>query len=225
MTTYLVDTNYTTAATSDYFYKNTYCNSVATATSDIVYPKYTSSTEIVNYRTPTLTDDYWSDRGTSCSIDNNTYYTTNNITFGGTTTGQISELFCYAQAVSNPKVLKFKSNMQIRIKSRAQEFGNIADNERLAIEMLREMISETEFRKFMKYGFILVKGASGKIYQIFRNHTHIKVWKDGKCIEEICAYIKDNITPPTDKLVAFKTMIEIEEEEFRKLGNLYKMAA
>jgi hypothetical protein len=44
-------------------------------------------------------------------------------------------------------------------------------------------------------------------------------------VEELCVYIKDSSVPATDKLVAFKTMIETEEDEFRKLGNLYKMAA
>ena len=76
----------------------------------------------------------------------------------------------------------------------------------------------------MKYGFVLIEGKSGKTYQIFRNAYHTKVWKGGKLIEEVCVRIKSNLkVPPTDNVIAFRTMIRIDEEEFRKIGNVYKM--
>ena len=94
----------------------------------------------------------------------------------------------------------------------------------MAIETLREEITETEFRKYLKYGFVIAKGQSGKTYQIFRNQDHTKVWKGGKIIEEICVRIKDCKIPPTDNVIAFKNMVQIDEEEFRKMGNVYKAA-
>jgi hypothetical protein len=86
---------------------------------------------------------------------------------------------------------------------------------------LREMISETDFRKYLKYGFVSVKGKKGRIYQIFRDKSHTKVYEDGKLKEEICVRLSTEV-PYTDNVIAFKTMIETSEELFRSSGNIYK---
>jgi hypothetical protein len=86
------------------------------------------------------------------------------------------------------------------------------------------MITEEQYRKYLKFGFILVKGQSGLTYQIFRNESHTKVWKNGKIIKEICVRIKDHNIPLTDNVIAFKTIIEASENQFYKMGNVYKMA-
>ena len=134
----------------------------------------------------------------------------------------------FTKNFSNKGYLDFKlralrSNLTIIVKSRADLFHNVPKNEWRAVETLREMISETEFRKYMKYGFILVNGQSGCVYQIFRRGRHTKVWFNGEPIEEICSYILDKNIPPTDKMIAFKVIIETDEEEFRKMGNVYNM--
>lgn len=123
--------------------------------------------------------------------------------------------------------IKMKSNLVIHVKSRAVNLipKDLPQNEQVAIETLREGITEAEFRKYMKCGFLLVPSKSGKIYQVFRNKSHTKVWKGGKLIEEICVRLKNVNVPPTDNVIAFRAMIQIDEEEFRKMGNLYKMAA
>jgi hypothetical protein len=118
---------------------------------------------------------------------------------------------------------RIRSNLFINIKSRAKLIHKIPENEQIAIETLREVITETEFRKYLKYGFVLVKGKSGKTYQIFRNTSHTKVWSGGKLIEEICVKIADYNIPPTDNVIAVKTMLETSEEECYKLANVYKM--
>lgn len=120
------------------------------------------------------------------------------------------------------KRLILKNGLIIHVKTRAEPLFNCSVQEIKAMDTLREMITETEFRKFLKYGFIFVHGQQGN-YQIFRNRSHIKVWKNGKVIEEICVRIKDKNIPLTDNLIAFKTMIETDEDEFRKFGNVYKM--
>ena len=116
--------------------------------------------------------------------------------------------------------------MAIFVKTRANTIDkNIPKNEQVAIETLREMLTETEFRKYIKYGFILAKGKSGNIYQVFKNKSHTKVWKNGKVIEEVCVRIKsDQNVPPTDNVIAFKTMIETDEQDFKNIGNVYKYA-
>ncbi len=118
----------------------------------------------------------------------------------------------------------FRRNLAINIRSRANPISNIPENEQIAIETLREEITEAEFRKYIKYGFVLVKGQSGKIYQVYRNRSHTRVWKAGKIIEEVCVRIKDSNIPPTDNVIAFLNMIQIDEEEFRKMGNIYNMS-
>jgi len=117
-----------------------------------------------------------------------------------------------------------RSKLTIIVKSRAQPIRNIPENEQRAIETLREMITEAEFRKYIKDGFILVRGLSGRVYQIFRNHPHTKVWEKGKLVEEVCVRIDYKASvPPTDNVIAFRTAILCSEDEFRKLGNVYNM--
>jgi len=130
----------------------------------------------------------------------------------------------YEEDKKSEKRRMLKKKLTIIVKSRAQLINYIPDNEKVAIETLREMITETEFRKYLKYGFILVKGLSGYIYQIFRNNSHTKVWKKGKLIKEICVQIEDSKIPPTDNVIAHKILIETSEESFEKLGNVYRRA-
>ena len=118
---------------------------------------------------------------------------------------------------------KLKSNLCIIVKSRASPIQLKDQAEKVAIETLREVISEMEFRKYMRYGFVLVKGKSGSTYQIFRNSSHTKVWQNGVLVEEICVRIPDAKIPPTDKIIAFRQIIQTSEDEFKKLGNVYKM--
>jgi len=92
-----------------------------------------------------------------------------------------------------------------------------------ALETLRELLSEKEFRKFIKYGFITVDSASGRTYQIYMNQLHVKIWEKGEITGELCAYIKNKKIPPIDKLIAFKTIIETDENEFLQMGNYYNM--
>jgi len=121
------------------------------------------------------------------------------------------------------KIRRLKNNLTIIVKSRAEFFGTIPKNEWTAIDTLREIITEKEFRNYLRYGFILVKGKSGKVYQIFRNKHHIKVWLNGKVIEEVCVRIKNGKIPPTDNVIAFKIMVEADEAYFHQIGNVYKM--
>lgn len=121
---------------------------------------------------------------------------------------------------------RIQSNLIIDVKSRsdAAQYPGETEPERRALETLREVVTEAEFRKYLRYGFVLVKGESGKTYQVFKNKSHCRVWLNGKLIEEVCVRIKDKEVPLTDNVIAFKTMIEASEADFKKLGNVYKMA-
>lgn len=121
-------------------------------------------------------------------------------------------------------IRNLRKNLKPTFSQRGRVIKSKEENEQTAIETLREMITEKDFRKYIKYGFLLVRGESGAIYQIFRDNWHTKVWKSGKMVEEICVRLKRGV-PPTDNIIAFKTLIESSEEDFKKLGNVYKMAA
>jgi hypothetical protein len=128
-----------------------------------------------------------------------------------------------------PKTLKdiikktIWENINVGVIHRSKIFHNLSSSEWQALETLREMITEKDFRKYLKQGFILVRGPSGLIYQVFRNNQHIKVWDKGNLIEEICVRIQSGDVPLTDNIIAFKTIIETDENEIHQLGNVYNM--
>lgn len=142
----------------------------------------------------------------------------------GTATGWGGNYYSQESFADN-KRWRLKQNLLVRRGFRGDTLGQLKDNERVALETLREMVTEREFRKYLKYGFVLVPGESGAVYQVFRNRSHTKVWKGGKLIEEVCVRIKssENV-PPTDNVIALATMIRADEDEFKKCGNVYKMA-
>ncbi len=169
----------------------------------------------------------WASTNTSSAINNwydenemSHHYNVNgiNVTFRSDAIGQVEVNGLLA------KKTKLMHNLAVHVKSRANVISKVKENEQVAIETLRETITEREFRKYIKYGFVLVKGKSGDTYQVFRNRSHTKVWRNGKVIEEVCVRIRsDQKVPPTDNVIAFKTMIETDEQEFKKIANVYNM--
>jgi len=151
------------------------------------------------------------------NIGSNYYYTP--------TYGDGDSTYYYTPVDTTPiaqKRREIKEQLTIIVTSRAQELRDIPANEWAAMQTLREMITETEYRKYIRDGFISVRGQSGKVYQIFRNRWHTKVYFRGELVEEICVRLKGS-APPTDNVIAFKTMIEFDEEYFASLGNRYNM--
>lgn len=95
--------------------------------------------------------------------------------------------------------------------------------ERIAMELLREIVTEKEWRRYLKRRFIVVRDSNGRMYQVFRDKWHSIVWEGGKKVAEICSRLPATM-PPTDNVIAFKTMIESDEGQFEKAGNVYRMA-
>lgn len=153
----------------------------------------------------------------------NNIYTTcaNNDAFRITNFGQY---YVYSRPTEKQlKLLKLKSNLVISVKSHCQPVRAISPEEQCALDTLHEMISEFDFRRYLRNGYITVRGESGDLYQIFKGQSHqkTKIWRRGKLIEEVCVYLKGN-PPPTDQVIAFKTIIETSEEQFLSLGNRFK---
>ena len=77
--------------------------------------------------------------------------------------------------------------------------------------MLRDMLTEKEFRRYITNGFIMVKGESGHWYQVFNSAAEIvRVWKNGKMIGKLCIHTDYNV-PRTDHVINMKLMIELDE--------------
>lgn len=119
-------------------------------------------------------------------------------------------------------------NLTIFVKSHSKPIGWVSGPEQIALETLRESLTEDDYRRYMKNGFLNVTGRSGRTYQIPRGSgysPHVVVWERGKKVAEICSYLKDNQAPPTDRVIAFKAIIEADEQELWQRGNVFKYQA
>jgi hypothetical protein len=95
------------------------------------------------------------------------------------------------------------------------------ENELRARSTLRRVIGEDQYRRFMKNGFIVVRGQSGKTYQIFPGYNKTVVWENGKKIEELCVVLSGDF-PPTDSMIMRYLMILNDENDFRQRANVFR---
>lgn len=116
-------------------------------------------------------------------------------------------------------------NIQIKKNSAQRSIpvdSKVSAQEQKARETLREMITESEYRRYLTNGFVMVKGGkSGLWYQIFSKQTGhwLFSYKDGKLFERLCIHT-DNLCPPTDHVINMKVLAEIDEEALRKGANI-----
>ena len=88
-----------------------------------------------------------------------------------------------------------------------------------AIKTLRDLISEKEYRRYITNGFIMVQGKSGLYYQVFADQRNIQVWKNNQKQFSICIHTVREC-PPTDHVINCKLLIEFDEQEVWKGGNV-----
>ncbi len=173
--------------------------------------------------------------------DASTYHDTNTFTFrcnhdvyldGGTDSGV---LYTNWKSLGSPKPRTKGDLMRHKIKGqlapafigRARpDFSGAKENEIVALGLLRSMIGSDAFRRYLRDGFIMVEGKSGKRYQVRRSHHLIGVWDNrGRQLGSLCVYISDQKIPPTDEVVAKMLIIECDEPDIwrraRKMGLLH----
>jgi hypothetical protein len=97
----------------------------------------------------------------------------------------------------------------IRAHNRPANFTNVSQPEIVALQMMKGMLDEKSWRRYLKYGFVLVEGNSGLVYQIIRSQHHIRVFRKGHKVAELCIYVRG--VPPTDEVIAKKIMLECNE--------------
>ena len=125
--------------------------------------------------------------------------------------------------ISNRDIFKarIKSNLLVRVQQRQRYLSNVLPQEQRARDVLRDMLTEQEWRRYVTNGFIMVKG-SHFWYQIFATGG-VDVYLDGKKIHHICVHT-DQKCPPTDHIINMKTLVEIDEEMLWRSGNIRRLA-
>lgn len=108
---------------------------------------------------------------------------------------------------------------QCRATHRPADFSQVSPSEVVALRLLRGMLSEEEWKRYLRYGFIIVRGDSGLVYQIVRNQSHVRVYRGGKKVAELCIYV--NGVPPTDQVIGKKVMVECCEKEIWHKANIH----
>lgn len=97
-------------------------------------------------------------------------------------------------------------------------FTSVSTAELKALSLLKTMLQDYEWKKYLKYGFVTITAQSHLTYQIPR-HGHIKVFKRGNIIAELCINFKN--IPPSDKILSLKLMIEHQESDVWKKSNIH----
>jgi len=114
-----------------------------------------------------------------------------------------------------------KSNLLIKVRDPRGAFlgAKVDPRELKARDTLRDMLSEAEWRRYVTNGFVMVKGVSGRFYQVFNDQRRIQVYHRGKAMASICIHT-DRSCPPTDHVINMKVLIETDEELVWKEGNV-----
>ena len=100
-------------------------------------------------------------------------------------------------------------------------FDQASPSEIKALQLLRKMVSQEQFRRYLRHGFIAVAGGTtGLIYQV-HIHKRIKVWKMGEPISDLCIHLDyGSKTPPTDHVIGKLLMVEASEADVWTRSNI-----
>lgn len=89
-----------------------------------------------------------------------------------------------------------------------------------ARETLRTVLGEDRYRSYLRNGFISVRAASGKIYQIHPGHTFTRVFDNGNLVEELCIVLSGDFCP-TDSVLMRVMLVQTDEAKFRSIANKF----
>lgn len=101
------------------------------------------------------------------------------------------------------------------------QFASANPSELVALQLLRQMVDADVFRKYLRHGFVTVRGPSGMVYQIGRDyHERVIVRNRGQKIASLCVHLKDSKIPLTDAVVAKMLIVECDEPDIWKRANV-----
>jgi len=92
------------------------------------------------------------------------------------------------------------------------------EREDRARRTLRRIVGEKQFLMFLKNGFVTAHNKkSGYTYQIFHRGHLTHVYKNGKCVERLCVYLKGNF-PATDFVITMYLMALNNDDRIWEIG-------
>lgn len=93
--------------------------------------------------------------------------------------------------------------------------------EERARQTLRRVIGEERYRRYLRNGFLTVRGKTGLVYQIFAGGNMTQVYDKGRRVEKLCVILRGGF-PPTDQLIMRYLLILNDETNFRAYANRYQ---
>ena len=82
----------------------------------------------------------------------------------------------------------------------------VTDAEVRARAILRDELTEAEWRRYLTNSFIMVRGETGNWYQL-SPYKNIQVWQNGENICSLCIH-SDGSVPPSDHILNLKHIVE-----------------
>ena len=162
------------------------------------------------------------------SVDTSYYLYSDSISTESVTTSY----YCHADGMSPSQIFfsnkdlfrhRLKNQLIITRKSRGLPRFDESTPEGRARALLREMVTEREFLRYLKRGCVTVIGKTGLRYEVYGETIDVYAKTvDGKYkkVESICLVFKDHANlPPTDKVIMRKLMIEADEFGMRSISN------
>lgn len=121
-----------------------------------------------------------------------------------------------------PKEVPLNHRARPRRAERAPDWATVTPEEQTALRLLRGLVHETEWRRYLKDGHIQATGPSGLLYVIHHStHRRIQAWHRGQLIAELCIHLKGwTGKPPTDEVVAKLLMAEMDELDLWRRANI-----
>jgi hypothetical protein len=121
-----------------------------------------------------------------------------------------------------PALINHRGERPRCLDSPAADFSSVKQNEIVALQLLKKMVDPARWRKYLKYGFVEVHGKSGMVYQIIRGQQHVRVFKRGVKVCELCVALKNrHVMPPTDEVISRMIIAECDEPDLWKRANVY----
>lgn len=145
--------------------------------------------------------------GTTITIQGGSYYSASNTV----------NVWAPIWAPAEPAPLNHRG-APVRSHFKDSQFSNAHPAELIALQLLRKMIPAEDFRRYLRHGFVTVRGASGLCYQIPRDGLII-VWDRGERLCSLCIHMQDRAIPPTDEVVAKMLIVECDEPDIWKRAN------
>lgn len=125
---------------------------------------------------------------------------------------------------------KLRENMQPEIVTKNRDLWgiNLTEQEIRARTLLLELIGEEAFRRYLRRGFIVVKGMTGTLYKISGGNTRIisyvkNVHGHFQAFEEFCVQFREYNLPFTDGVIMRKLLVESDEFQLRKVANVWQI--